>query len=318
MKYLITGISGFVAGHYLEYLFRKNPSAEVIGIDEEAPDFYFLKKDVRKKIKVYHRSLLDEAWVQGIVKEAAPDYIVHLASQSSVAYSWKNPVESFRNNTNIFLNLIEAVRRASLDARVLSVGSSETYGAVDRKNIPLTEENPLNPVSPYAIARVSQEEFSAVYAKAYGIKIVSTRSFNQLGPRQRDIFVISSFAKQVAEAKKGKRDKIKTGDLKIVRDFIDVRDVVRAYDLLLQKGKVGEIYNVCSGEGHALGDVLNMLIGIAGVKVPLEVDPELLRLRENPVLIGSPAKLEKTISFKREYNLSASLESILKYWEEKA
>ncbi|MFC1576056.1 GDP-mannose 4,6-dehydratase [Candidatus Omnitrophota bacterium] len=314
MKYLITGIAGFVAGHYIEYLFKQDPQTQISGIDLSQPDFSFLEPSIRKTIKVYKDSLLDKKRVQDIISEVSPDYIIHLASQSSVAYSWKNPDESFSNNKNIFLNLVEGVRKTALNLRILSVGSAEVYGPAKDNNTPLSEDTPLNPVSPYAAARVAQEEIAKKYVSDFGLQIVSTRSFNHIGPRQTDTFVVSSLAKQVIEAKKGKRSKIVCGDLEVVRDFIDVRDIVRAYDLLVQKGKPGEIYNVGSGRAYKLREVLDMLFQRVGIKVPVEVNPGLIRPIENKVMVSLCQRLEKTTGFKARYSISDSLSDILTYW----
>jgi GDP-4-dehydro-6-deoxy-D-mannose reductase len=315
MRYLITGISGFVGGHYLEYLFARYKDIDIIGIDTEEPTFDFLQSSFRKKINFFHGSILDKYFILNTIEKSKPDYIVNLASYSSVAYSWEHPMECFVNNTNVFLNIIESVRKTKIGAKILSVGSSEEYGVVGTSDLPLTENAPLRPISPYAVARVAQEHLSIVYSEGYSVPVICTRSFNHIGPRQKDIFVISSFAKQITEAKKRKRKKIMCGNLDIVRDFIDVRDVVRAYDLLLHKGKIGEIYNICSGEGHKLSEALRMLQEKAGLNTPVESDPNLVRPADNPVIIGSCEKLERDTGFQKHYSFSQSLTDILEYWE---
>ena len=317
MKYLITGVSGFVGEHLIEYLFKEYPDANIVGTDMYPMKLDSLDKDIQKKIEFHQGSLLDNEFVFDLVKKAKADYVVHLASYSSVAQSWQKPVECFRNNVSIFLNLLGAIKNAKGDARILSIGSSEEYGVVDEKDLPLTEKSPFNPISPYAVARVSQEQLSQIYVKGYNLQIVCTRSFNHIGPRQTDRFVVSSLAKQVIEAKSGKRGKITCGNLDIIRDFIDVRDVVRAYDLLLHKGKISEVYNICSGEGHKLLDVLNMLQKEADTNIPIEQDPKLVRPADNPMIIGSPRKIEKALGFKRAYTLSQSIKDILSYWQNK-
>lgn len=315
LTYLITGISGFVGGHYIEYLFKKHTHPRIVGIDINPTNFGFLERTIRGKVKFYQGTILDRELTLDVIKKTKPDYIVNLASCSSVAYSWENPVDCFVNNTNIFLNLIETVRKLGVKTKILSVGSSEEYGIVGEKDTPLTEKAPLNPTNPYAIAKLAQEELSRVYSKGYKLDIVCTRSFNHIGPRQKDIFVISSFAKQVIEAKNQKRGKIICGNLSIIKDFIDVRDVIEAYDLLLESGKTGEVYNVCSGEGHELSEILDMLQKKAGVNIPAEQDSDKVRPIDNPVIIGSSRKLNETTGFKRKYNLSQSLDDMLKYWE---
>lgn len=299
----------------MERLFKEHPDAAIVGTDMYPVNTGFLDKNIQQKIEFHQGSLLDESFVFDLVKGAKADYIVHLASYSSVAQSWQNPVKCFRNNVNIFLNLLEAVRNVRSNTRILSIGSSEEYGVVDKKQLPLTEDTPLNPISPYAVARVSQEQISQVYAKGYNLQIICSRSFNHIGPRQKDIFVVSSLAKQIIEVKLGKRDKIVCGNLDIIRDFIDVRDVVKVYNLLLHKGKVGEVYNICSGEGYKLSDVLNMLQKEADTDIPIEQDPKLLRPADNLVIIGSPKKIETELGFKRGYRLLDSLKDILIYWQ---
>jgi GDP-4-dehydro-6-deoxy-D-mannose reductase len=317
MKYLITGVSGFVSGHYIEYLLTRSPGTEIIGIDLSLPDFSFLSKPLKEKITVYKASLLEKELIKDLVGDTRPDYIVNLASFSSVADSWRRPVDYFINNTTSFLNIIEAVRKTSSTTKILAIGSSETYGAVDRKDIPLTETTSPNPGSPYAAARVAQEQLSKVYTRGYSVPIIMTRSFNHIGPRQKETFVISSFAKQIAEVKKGKRDKIICGNLDAVRDFLDVRDVVRAYDALLQKGTVGETYNVCSGEAHALSDILAMMQEAAQIRVPVERDPDLMRPVDSPIIVGSNEKLIRDTGFRRRFTLPESLATVVKYWEER-
>ena len=316
MKYLITGISGFVGGHYLEYLSEKHPDAQICGTDLETPKFNFLRSSFKKKITVKCGSLLDKKFVQNLIETEKPEYIINLASYSSVAYSWKNPAKCFNNNTNIFLNIAEAVRKTGIKTKILSVGSSEEYGIVTKEQTPLTEDTVLNPANPYAVARVSQEHISKIYAKGFHIPIICTRSFNHIGPRQKDIFVISAFAKQVAQAKKKKRKEIICGDLDIIRDFIDVRDVVEAYDLLLKKGRSGEVYNVCSGEGHRLSEILAMLQKKADTDIPVKKDPDLIRPIDNPVIIGSGEKIKKHTGFRKKYSLPGSLGDMLKYWKD--
>jgi len=315
MRYLITGVSGFVGGHYLKYLSTKRAKPRIIGIDGNEPKWDFLANSFRKNIEFHKRSLLNRNFVFALIKKFKPDYIVNLASYSSVDYSWKHPAECFVNNTTIFLNLVEAVRKAKIKTKILSVGSSEEYGIVETRNIPLTEKTPLNPTNPYAVARVSQEQISRIYVAAFKIPIICTRSFNHIGPRQRDIFAVSSFAKQIIKSKKGKIKKIVCGNLDVIRDFIDVRDVIKAYDLLLQKGRTGEVYNVCSGEGHKLSEVLGMLQEIANTNIPVKGKAELMRPVDNPVIVGSSGKLKKDTGFRQEFDLFRSLTDILEYWQ---
>ena len=183
---------------------------------------------------------MDIPKIKSLIEEIQPDYIVHLAAQSSVAESWKTPVDSFMNNTNIFLNIIDTVRLNDFTARVLSVGSSEQYGIVSEKDLPLDEKSPQKPANPYAVARVAQEQLARIYAEGYGLDICCTRSFNHCGPGQSDRFVVSSIVRQFVQIAHGAQEPVvHIGNGSIVRDFIDVRDVVMAYYLLLTGGNAG-------------------------------------------------------------------------------
>jgi GDP-4-dehydro-6-deoxy-D-mannose reductase len=314
-KFLITGICGFVGRHFLEFLERNKMPSVVMGLDIQVPKFkihgFNNMEFTFKKIELLNKEETDK-----IVSDFQPDYILHLASYSSVAFSWKDPIISFQNNTNIFMNLLESVRKQSFPTRILSVGSSEEYGRLDPNDLPLTEEHSLNPVSPYAVARVSQELLSKVYVNGYRLSIVMTRSFNHIGPRQEDIFVISSFIKQLVAIKKsGTRGHLVAGDIEIVRDFVDVRDVVSAYYLLLTKGENGQIYNICSGKGLSLKQILKKICMLLDIEVDIQTDPALIRPDDNIIIVGSNDKISKLLGWKQEYPLEKSLRDMISYWQ---
>jgi len=314
-RYLITGFSGFVGRYFVKYLENRGDKCIVKGLDIYNPDF-----DVDKyrnvKISFEKADLLSQEKTEYIIHEFQPDYILHLASFSSVAFSWKEPVQSFTNNTNIFLNLVDAVRRLNIRTRILSIGSSEEYGSVRDEDLPLREDHKLNPLSPYAVARISQEYLSMVYTEGFGIDIILTRSFNHIGPKQKKVFVVSSLAKQLADLQKSgeKSGTIITGDISIVRDFTDVRDVVDAYYRLLKKGKRGNIYNVCSGVGVSLKDVLTIMANHLGIEVNVVVDNSLIRPADNKTIIGSNEKIKRELGWKNRIPLDQSLREMLSYW----
>ena len=311
MKYLITGFSGFVGKHFLSYIDSLNIPATVLGIDRE-PAKFEIAKFRNLNCSFRQADLLQSHQWEPIIEEFCPDYVVHLASFSSVAFSWKDPIGSFVNNTSIFLNLLEKVRKVNFKCRILSVGSSEEYGSCSLDRLPLSEDSPLNPISPYAVARVSQELLSRVYVDGYGCDIVMTRSFNHIGPEQLDSFVISSFAKQLLAIKRKIIEPILiTGNISIVRDFVDVRDVVRAYDDLLKLGRSGEVYNICSGRGVSLKHVIEEMASILDVQVPYEIDPRLIRPNDNEAIIGSPRKIQAEIGWTPRISLNQSLRDIL-------
>ena len=317
-KYLITGYSGFVSHHFLNYLESRQETCSIFGVDIHPPLF---DTQLYQYVKCEYKEidLLDKVEVDIIISEFQPDYILHLASYSSVASSWKHPVKAFVNNTNIFLNLVDQVRLLGLKCRILSVGSSEEYGKVTAEQLPLHEKLPINPISPYAVARVSQEMLSQIYAQSYGLDIVLTRSFNHIGPGQRDVFVISSFAKKLIDIKYGiaTTKSITVGDIDIVRDFIDVRDVVKAYFLLLEKGQKGEIYNICSGIGNSLKNVLKQMMTILQVQVEITFDKDLSRPPDIKIIIGSNLKIKPETGWQPSILLEKSLEDVLNYWKQK-
>ncbi|MFL5762748.1 MAG: GDP-mannose 4,6-dehydratase [Bacteroidia bacterium] len=315
-KFLITGFSGFVSRHFLEYLENNGIAAEILGVDiSDIPFSTASYKHVRCSFR--HVDLLNKANVEEIISSFKPDYVLHLASYSSVAMSWKKPVESFANNTNIFLNLIESIRIAGIKCRVLSIGSSEEYGNMENGADHLREDDSLHPISPYAVARVSQEMLSKVYTDSYGMDIIMTRSFNHIGAYQKDIFVIPSFARQLIAMKNDPslKKELSTGDTSIVRDFVDVRAVVEAYYLLFKKGKKGEVYNICNGTGTSLNEVIGMMASILDISVSRRIDPALVRPNDNKVIIGSNSKIKRDTGWENRYSLEQSLKDIISYYQ---
>lgn len=255
-------------------------------------------------------NLLDKEAVEDMIATFRPDYILHLASFSSVAIVGSIPADCFMNNTSIFLNVTEALRKHDLcDCRLLSVGSSEEYGDVKKEELPLQEDMPLVPVNPYAVARVSQEMMAKVLADSFGMQIMLTRSFNHMGPFQDERFVIPSFVRRILDiAESGaKSGEIETGDTSIVRDFVDVRDVVRAYYRLLLDGKAGEVYNICGEKGVSLAEVVDQIADIVGVSVTTRVNPDFVRPGDNQVVIGSAEKIRQDIGWTAEIPLRQTL-----------
>lgn len=309
-RILITGCSGFVSRHFLNYLIENNLSYEVLGVDVNPPKFAMEDYAPTLAMSFEQVNLLDKEAVEDMIATFRPDYILHLASFSSVAYSWQHPADCFMNNTSIFLNVTEALRKHDLcDCRLLSVGSSEEYGDVKKEELPLQEDMPLVPVNPYAVARVSQEMMAKVLADSFGMQIMLTRSFNHMGPFQDERFVIPSFVRRILDiAESGaKSGEIETGDTSIVRDFVDVRDVVRAYYRLLLDGKAGEVYNICGEKGVSLAEVVDQIADIVGVSVTTRVNPDFVRPGDNQVVIGSAEKIRQDIGWTAEIPLRQTL-----------
>lgn len=300
-RYLITGAAGFVSRHFIACLESMDPEASVLGTDRAAPDFPYAH-DFRPL------ELMDYQGVERMIVDFRPTVIVHFASYSSVASSWTDPSASFTNNTNIFLNILEAVRRNRIACRILSVGSSEEYGNVDQGALPLEETARLDPISPYAVARVAQENLSKVYARSLGLDIVITRSFNHVGPGQRTAFVVPSIVKQFIDG--GETVSLSVGDVSIVRDFLDVRDVARAYCLLVERGASAEVYNVCSGVGVSILDTIELVSEISAKAYTLEVDQERIRPNDNRAIVGDNSKLLRATGWKPAIGFRKSLEDI--------
>lgn len=314
MKIIVTGCSGFVGYYFVRLIAERFAGAQVLGIDFNAPAYDFDTSGISFR----HQSInmMNQREVTAALLDFRPEYIIHLAAFSSVGMSWKSPVECFHNNTNIILYLLESLRETGLRCRLLSVGSSEEYGNVAADQVPLHEDHRLDPVSPYAVARTSQEMLSKVYTDGYGLDVVMTRSFNHIGPGQKPIFVVPSFAKQITEHKASGASSgiLRAGNVDIVRDFLDVRDVVEAYMALLLKGRSGEVYNVCSGEGQSLRTIIEMLAACAEVNITVERDESLIRPQDNMVIIGSNEKLRNETGWSRKHTVDQSLKDILNYF----
>lgn len=307
---LVTGCNGFVGRALVERLV--GGGYDVWGVDRSMDAAAFPGKGR------VTGDLTDAAQAARAVEEAKPDCIVHLAAQASVRRSFDEPAETLRDNTVPALNLLETVRRLGWQTRVLLVGSADEYGTVAADSLPLTESTPANPESPYALAKVIQSQYGRAFAKLFGVDAVMTRSFNHTGPGQRDAFVLSNFAKQLVEIKRGHREAvIDVGNLDVRRDFLDVRDVCDAYVVLLQKGRSGESYNVCSGRSFRIGDLLDQLCAFAGVRVTVRVDSARLRPVDMPELRGSPAKMKEHTGWVARRPINDTLRSLIEYWEKK-
>ena len=310
-RYIITGASGFVGKYFIKYLNDNVRQSEILGIDVRQSEIH-PKNYEHLKFKFERTDLKDKDRLCKLIYNFKPDFILHLASYSSVSGSWKSPNTSFLNNVNIFLNLIESVRMIGAKCRILSVGSSEEYGSVKIEDLPLKESNQLNPSSPFGVARVTQELLSRLYADVYGLDIVITRSFNHIGPGQNENYAVASFAKQLVDARRNQLNEfVSAGDVTIVRDFIDVRDVVGVYHKLLLNGKKGEIYNVCSGYGVSLRNIIQMICEILEVNISIKQDLKLKRPKDNPVIIGCNEKIKKEINWTNEFSLERSLKDVV-------
>lgn len=312
-KIMITGVSGFVGHHFIQYLYDERLEFKICGVDLREPTYDLNPYKDRLSIDFKSVNLLDIDAIREVFQEFTPDYILHLASFSSVAYSWQHPADSFVNNTNLFLNLMTVVGEFHKDCRILSVGSSEEYGNVTVEDVPIKERLAVKPSSPYAIARVSQEMLSKLYVDSFGYNIVMTRSFNHIGPWQDERFVVPSFIKRIRNIKDQGLSEgiIETGDTSIVRDFVDVRDVVRAYYLLLTQAQAGSVYNICSGEGIALSNLIDRIADKFGVTVTTKVNSDYVRPNDNRVMIGENFKIKHDLGWIPQIPLEKTLDDMI-------
>lgn len=297
MRVLVTGAAGFVGHWLIEYLNSRGD--EVIGLDAEV--------DVR----------VAGALTDAIV-EVAPDGICHLAAQASVPASWADQEETYRVNTLGTVHLLEAALACPTRPRVLMVSSSEVYGRVGPADLPLREEHPFAPVSPYAASKAAAELACLQAWLGAGLEVVRVRPFNHTGPGQRTDFVVPALAQQVADAARAGADELRTGNLDARRDLTDVRDVVRAYRELLEAGAPGEVYNVCRGQSVSIREVADRLVSLAGVDIPIVIDPERVRPVDIPEMRGDPSRLEKATGWTPEIPLDQTLADVLEYWKRPA
>ena len=316
MRVLITGITGFAGSHLCDLLLTKG-DVEIFGvkrwrsrtenIDHLEPKITLLEGDVR-----------DATSMREILKKVRPDRIFHLAAQSFVITSWKLPMEVLETNLLGQLNLLEGVRSLELDPLIHIAGSSEEYGLVHPEDLPVKEEAPLNPLSPYGVSKVGQDLLGYQYFKSYGMRIIRTRGFNHTGPRRGSVFVTSNFARQIALIEKSRiKPVIRVGNLDAVRDFTDVRDMVKGYWLVLEKGDPGEVYNIASGTGKKIREVLDCLLKLSSVEVKIEEDPERLRPSDLPVLIGDSHKFMDKTGWQPEIPFEETVKDLLDYWRER-
>jgi GDP-4-dehydro-6-deoxy-D-mannose reductase len=315
VRVLITGVSGFVGGHLVERVRAEHPQAELFGL---VKPHGVVRGDEPAGVTCLEADLDDAAGVAAAVLAARPERVIHLAGQSSVQHSWMNPGGTLCTNVLGLVHLVEALLEHSLAPRLLVIGSADEYGAVDAAELPIREERALRPRSPYAVSKAAQSLLAREYAGQAGLWVVCTRTFPHTGPRRGEAFAESSFARQLAEIEAGRREPVlRVGNLDAVRDFSDVRDVVRAYWSLLEHGVCGQAYNVCSGTGVSIRELLERLIELSRVRVEVRVDPERLRPADIPALIGDPGKLRQATGWRPQLPLDQTLRDLLGYWRER-
>lgn len=314
-RVLITGISGFVGSHLLDYLLQEDEGYEIYGIIRESSPLERISHNL-SNIELITCDLVNSYAVAEIIEEIRPDYIYHLAGESSVKTSWDSLFSLVNNNILTTLNILEKLRLGkNLECKILLACSSEEYGLIDKKDIPITEETPLKPVSPYAVSKAAVDMFGFQYYSSYGLQIIRIRAFNHTGPRRPEIYALSGFAKQIAEIERGKRNPtIQVGNLNAVRDYTDVRDIVRGYVLGMTHCEPGDVYNLCSSKGYQIADLLKRLISLSGHDIEIIEDRGKLRPIDLPLIVGSNSKFRKVVPWKPNFSIEATLKDILDYW----
>jgi GDP-4-dehydro-6-deoxy-D-mannose reductase len=315
MKTLITGISGFAGSHLAEFLLNKG--YKVYGTFYDKSTFSNLNGFI-DRIILYQCDIRNYNNLKTIIEKVRPDEIYHLAAISFVPASLKNPKLTFDTNLYGTLNLYEAIKELKYNPKILFVGSADEYGSIKNSDLPIREDCPLRPVNPYSISKASADFLSYTYFKNYHLKIIRVRPFNHIGPRQDPDFVCSSFAKQIVEIEKGikKKPVINVGNLEAKRDFTDVRDMIRAYWLAIQRGEIGEVYNICSEKPISIEKILNGFLNISITSIKVRKDPIRFRVLDVPILRGDSTKFRKQTNWKQKITFEKTLHDILNYWGE--
>ncbi len=310
-KALIIGAGGFV-GSYLINCLRHEFHMEVHATKLNGTTFS------HPSARIYDLDILDREAVRKLLDKIRPDYIFHLAAQSSVSAAWKDPMLTIDVNIKGSVNVMDAVRELPYKPRILIIGSGEEYGHIRGGQTPISEETMLRPGNLYAATKACQNMIGSIYAKAYGMEIILVRAFNHVGPGQAPIFVVSDFCKQTAEIEMGLREPlIRVGNLSARRDFTDVRDVVRAYGLLSLKGTAGETYNVGSGTAIKIRQILDLIVGMSSAKIGVEVDPAKIRPVDVPVIEADIIKITKATGWKPVISIEQTIKETLDYWRKR-
>lgn len=321
MTVLITGVAGFVGSHLVDYLLREHPQVKIVGLKLQINTLDFLAT-TKDHIQFFDGDLVNPDFVDRVMSQTRPDKIFHLAAQSAVQDSWRSSSETLSNNIISQCNIFESIRRLqkndpSYHPVIQIAGSSEEYGLVKPEEVPITEDNPLRPLSPYAVSKIATDFMGYQYVQSYGLRVIRTRAFNHSGPRRPSTFADSSFAKQIADIERGlHQPKIEVGNIDAVRDFTDVRDVVEAYWLATEKAIPGEVYNICSGRGYSIKEILDKLISYSTVNnISVHRDPQRMRPSDVPISIGDSKQFSTCTGWKPQISyLETTLLDMLNYW----
>ncbi|MBI3010377.1 MAG: SDR family NAD(P)-dependent oxidoreductase [Candidatus Omnitrophica bacterium] len=304
---LITGCGGFIGSHLAECFLARG--WDVVGMVHRNQANL---KHLEGRLEICVATMEDRAAVEELVARARPEAVVHLAAQSHIMRSWQQPAATLQMNVLGAIHLLEAVRACAPQAVVVVVGSSAQYGRANRGTEPCSEESSFQPSSPYGVSKVAQDLLAQLYGRSYGLRTIRVRPFAIMGPR-KDWDAVSEFARGIIQAERGSLDPLRVGNLDVVRDFMDVRDSAAAMVHLVEHGKAGEAYNLCTGIGTRLGDLLQLMIAASGVSLSVVPDPSLLRRSDDLVLVGNSRKLRET-GWQPAISLSQSVQDTLAFW----
>lgn len=313
MRILVTGAAGFAGSHLCESLVsQEHEVAGFLREQESADNLQGLD------VAIHRGDITDFPRLQQLVREVRPERVYHLAAFTAPSQSFETPKLIYEINFLGTVNLLTALLQSGCDCRVLAISSADVYGSVGSTEVPLREDRLPKPENPYSGSKAAVDVLVQQYHRSFGVPIVIARPFNHTGPRQAPQFVCSSFARQIAQAEVGGERKMKVGNLDVSRDFSDVRDIVRGYTLLLEKGVPGEIYHLCSGRGTPLRQIAESLRTLSTVPVSIEEDPALMRSHDSPVSYGDFSKARDAVGWEPTIPLEATLADLLTYWREQA
>ena len=308
-RIFITGITGSGGSYLAEYIYKKNKKINIYGSYRSTGYKTTIEKKI-KNLKLFKLDLKNYNKTKKILHKVRPDAIFHLASNADVRDSFDNPLKFADNNNSITLNLLESIRRLKLKTLIMICSTSEVYGAVTKKDIPIDENQPISPVNPYAATKAFQDIISQIYYKCYKLNIVITRMFSYTNARRMNLFQ-TSFANQIAMIERKQKDFLTHGNLKSVRTFVDINDAMNAYWLAAKKGKVGEIYNIGGNKIISVGEFLNELISLSSVKIKTKIDKKLLRPQDVTLQIPKTSKFKKHTGWRPLVPFRTSVKNLL-------
>lgn len=306
-KALITGCSSFIGSHLADLVLEKGH--DVFGTVYQHNENIDYLKD---RITILSCDITDRKRVEAVIRQVKPDYVFHLAAQSLIPLSWQNPEKTFAVNIQGTLYLLDSIRKAGVSPLIEVVCSSSEYGFTYEQELPIKENREFRPSSPYSVSKVAQDMLTYLYWQRYQMRIIRVRPFSIIGPRNTH-GACSDFARGIAEVEKGQKGVLSVGNLEAIRDIVDVRDCVKAMWLLAEKGTPGEVYNICSGRGYGMGEILNRLIALSQCKIEAHRESQKLRPLDEPILVGDNSKLGK-LGWKPQILIDETLADLLDYW----